>query len=144
MATTQPRPNTEGAKRGYSDEELNHIYELGRFCLENGDFRRAEVILSGLNDVAPEYSPAWLGTCCVQNSNKNYESAVVAAKQALRAEPESIEAMLFLSCSLLTIKDFNAAGSYLGEVGERLEGGSLKSPNLLRFYKAQLARYQNR
>ena len=138
------RSTAEVPRRGYSEEELSHIYELGRFCLENGEFRRAEAIMSGLNEVAPEFGPAWLGTCYIHTQSKNFDAAVHAARQALRADSESIEAMLFLVCCLLTTKDFNAAGSYLGEVGERFESGGVEKPNLLRYYRTQLARYQNR
>jgi hypothetical protein len=140
----RPRSPSEVLKRGYSDEELGHIYALARFCLENGDTRRAETILFGINEVAPDFGLAWLGTCTIHSMNKNNEAALSAAKQALRTDPESIEAMLFLVCCLLTAKDFNAAGSYLGEIGERIDAGMVESPNLLRFYQAQLARYQNR
>jgi hypothetical protein len=138
------RSGAEVLKRGYSDDELAQIYELGRFCLENGDVRRAEAIMFGLNEVAPEFAPAWLGTCCIHTQNKNYDGALHASRQALRADGESIEAMLFLACCLLSTKDFNSAGSYLGEVGERIESGGVDNPNLMRFYRAQLARYQNR
>ncbi len=131
-------------RRGYSDDELSHIYELGRFSLENGDTRRAETIMVGLNEVAPEFAPAWLGMCCIHTFNKNYDGALHAARQALRADSESVEAMLYLVCCLLSTNDFNSAGSYLGEVGERIEAGAVDNPNILRFYKAQLARYENR
>ena len=56
----------ELVRRSYSDEEVATLYELGRFCLENGDTRRAEAIMYGLNEVAPDFCPAWLGTCCIQ------------------------------------------------------------------------------
>ena len=134
----------EAHRRGYSDDELAQIYELGRFSLENGDVRRAESIMFGLNEVAPEFAPGWLGSCTIHTQNKNYDGAVHAARQALRADPESPEAMLYLICCLLTVKDFNAAGSFLGEVGERVDTNAINTPNLLRFYRAQLARYQNK
>ena len=140
----RPRAPSEVLKRGYSDEELAHLYALARFCLENGDVRRAEAIAFGINEVAPDFAPGWLAACAIHTLNKNNEAALNAARQALRADAESVEAMLFLICGLLGAQDFNAAGSYLGEVGERIEAGLVDNPNLLRFYQAQLARYQNR
>jgi len=139
----RPRSPSEVLKRGYSDDELAHIYALGRFCLENGDLRRAEGIMFGINEVAPDFAPAWLGACVIHILNKNQEGALTAARQALRADSGSVEAMLFLICCLLGARDFNAAGSYLGEVGELIDAGSVDNPHLLRFYRAQFARYQN-
>lgn len=140
----QPRSASEVLKRGYSDDELAHIYALARFCLENGDMRRAEAILAGINEVAPDFAPGWLAMCALCTLNKNNEQALLCARHALRADTDSVEAMLFLICCLLSNRDFNAAGSYLGEVGERIEAGIVDGPNLLKFYQAQLARYQNR
>ena len=134
----------DAQKRGYSDEELTHLYELGRFSLENGDIRRAEAILIGVSEIAPSFVPAWLGLCAIHHHNQKYDAALSSARQAIKGDPDSIEAMLYLICSLLTTGDFNSAGSYLGEVGERIEAGRGDNPYLLRFYKAQLARYQNR
>ncbi len=138
------RSPSEVLKRGYSDEEIAHLYEFGRLALENGDVRRAETVLAGITQIAPEYSPAWLGMCCVQIINRDYEEALHSAKQALRLAPESVEAMLFLISCLITQHDYNSAGTYLGEVGERIEAGGVDHPNLVRFYRTQLARYQNR
>lgn len=138
------RAPSEVLKRGYSDEEVQHLYELGRLCLENGDLRRAEAILTGLTHIAPEFAPAWLGVSYIHIQNKNQDGALQAAHQALRVEPESVEAMLFLISCLLTHGDFNSAGTYLGEVGERVESGGVGNPNVVRFYRGQLARYQNR
>lgn len=135
---------SEVLKRGYSDDEILHIYELGRLCLENGDVRRAESILSGLTYIAPDFAPAWLGMSYVHIQAKNHDAALQAARQALRLDAESVEAMLFLISCLLTHGDYNSAGTYLGEVADRIDGGSVDRPNLVRFYRAQLARYQNR
>jgi hypothetical protein len=52
--------------------------------------------------------------------------------------------MLFLAMAALALKDLNTAGTYLGEVGDRLEQGAVSNPNVGRLYKMQLARYQNR
>ena len=52
------RSPSEVLKRGYADEEVGHLYELGRLCLENGDLRRGEIVLSGITAIAPDTIPA--------------------------------------------------------------------------------------
>lgn len=138
------RSPSELLKRGYSDEEIAHIYELGRLCLENGDIRRAEVVFEGITKIAPEFAPGWLGAAYIYIQNKNLDDAIYAARQAMRLDPDFSEAMLYLVSCLLTVGDYSAAGTYLGEIGEKIEGGSITHPNMIRFYKAQLARYQNK
>jgi predicted Zn-dependent protease len=98
----------------------------------------------GLNEVAPEFAPAWLGTAFLRGLAEDYDGALQAAKRALRQEPESVEAMLYIVTLSLTTGDYSAAGTYLGEVGERIELGRVVSPHVPRFYKMQLARYQSR
>ncbi len=131
-------------KRGYSDEELGHIYELGRLSLEVGNIRRAEIIFQGMTAVAPEYEPAWLGLSSVFLYEKNYEEALKAARQAMAVNVDSIEAILLLITCLQATGDYTNAGMYLGEVGERLMRSATASPSVARFYRAQLARYQAR
>jgi tetratricopeptide (TPR) repeat protein len=137
------RRPSELLKRGYSDQEIANIYELGRFFLENGDLRRAEEIFNGIVIIAPDFAPAWLGVAYLRIQNRNFDEAVTATKQALRSEPDSLVAMLYLVACLLVVGDFNSAGTYLGEVAERIEGKEVH-PNILRFFKNQLVRYQQR
>ena len=85
-----------------------------------------------------------MGLAYVHVQNKNFEAAISACGGALRADPNCSEAMLYLAACQLATGDFNSAGTYLGEVGERIEGGVIDDPSQIRFYKAQLARYQNR
>jgi len=144
MDLPQRRSPSEILKRGYTDEELGHLYELGRFFLESGDLRRAEVVLTGVTEVAPEFAPAWLGVAYINIQNKNMDGAIFSARQALRVEPGLVEAILYLATCLLTTGDLNAAGTYLGEVGEMIESGGVDDANVIRFYKAQLARFQSR
>jgi len=144
MEVPRQRVPSEVLKRGYSDEELSHIYELGRFFLENGDLRRGEVIMHGIAEIAPEFSAAWLALSYVQFVNKEIDAAMNFAKRALRVDPDSTEAMLVLVAGLLSSGDFNAAGTYLGEIGEKIEAGLVDDPGAVRFYRAQLARYQSR
>lgn len=144
MAESRKRLSSEVIKRGYSEEEVANIYELARFSLENGDIRRGEIISQGLVEVAPDYVPAWLCLSCVQALQANYEMAAQTAQQALRLDPSCLEAHLFLSACQLSLGDFNSAGTHLGEVAERVESGLVDNNDLVRFYRIQLARYQNR
>ncbi len=130
-------------KRGYSDAEINHIYELGRFHLENGDVTRAEPIMLGITAVAPEFLPAWLGLAYINLLQGNQDAAMATSRQAVKIDPNSIEAHLMLVTCLLGAGDYNSAGALLGEVQERLDRGEGTS-NLTRYYKAQLARYERR
>ncbi len=131
-------------RRSYSREEIVDIFELGRLWLETGQHRRAEAIMTGLNEVAPDFSPAWLATSFLRGVSGDHDGALQAAKLALRNEPESVEAMLYIAAISLTVADYSTAGTYLGEVGERIEQGKIVSPHVPRFFKMQLARYQSR
>jgi tetratricopeptide (TPR) repeat protein len=142
--TGSERTFPEAVKGGYSDEEIAHIYELGRLYLENGCLLQAEVIMHGLNEVCPDFAAAWLATSYISIQNKDHDNAIFAAKQALRINPEFTEATLYLVACLMTTGDYNSAGTYLGEVGEKIDSGGVDNPNVTRFFKAQLARYQNR
>lgn len=144
MKAVRERLPSEVIKRGYTDEELAQLYELARFSVEIGQLRRAEVILQGLVEVAPDYVPAWLGLCVVHLARKSHDQALQASQHAVRIAPSSLEAMLLLIACLLITGDFTTAGAYLGEVGERLESEMVDNPALNRFYRLQLARYQYR
>jgi len=144
MDLPRKRSPSEILRRGYSDEEIAHLYELGRFFLENGDIRRAEIIITGITEVAPDFAPAWLAMSYIHIQGRNTDGAIFAARQALRVNPGSAEATLFLATCLLTSGDLNSAGTYLGEVGEMIESGSVDDANIVRFYRAQLARFQSR
>lgn len=144
MDSLRKRQPSEVLKRGYTDEEIAALYELARLSLENGDLRRGEAIMHGLTEVAPDFSPAWLGMAYIHIQNQDFEAGLIATRQALKIDPGFQEAMLYLVACLLTTGDFSSAGTYLGELGEMIESGALESPNMLRFYRAQLARYQTR
>ena len=132
----------EPVSSGYSKDEISHLYELGRFTLENGELRRAESVFLGLNHVAPDFAPAWLGMAYIHIHDKNWDEAIHCSRQALRIQPDSNEAMLYLVACLLTTGDYNSAGTYLGEVGERIEIGQVSNSAVIRFFRAQLARFQ--
>jgi Flp pilus assembly protein TadD len=143
MDSTQRRP-AETPRRKYSEDEVNDIYKLGKLWLETGQHKRAESIMSGLNEVAPEFAPAWLGTAFLRSISGNHDGALMAINTALRIEPESSEAMLYLVAVSMTVGDVSTAGTFLGEVGEAIEQGKVANHNVIRFYKMQLARYQAR
>ena len=129
-------------KRGYSDREVYSIYELGRLFLENGQVRRAEVIFRGLIAAIPGFAPGWLGMCAVLIAKKEYEGAFEAAKRAYQTDSDLAVAELFYVTCLLSNNDYNAAGTTLGEMAEKIEIGRIQDPDLIRFFKIQLARYQ--
>jgi Tfp pilus assembly protein PilF len=135
---------SELLKRGYTDSELELIYGLARFQLETGNLRRAEAILVGITCVAPDYLPGWLGMVYVHCINRQFDAAQVAARQAIRIDPDSLESVLFLTATMIMTGDFNGAGSLLGEVNERLSGQSIQNPNINRFFRLLLVRYQAR
>lgn len=144
MSDISEKQVVEPLRRSYSEDEIESIYELARFTAENGDLLRAEVILTGLVEVAPDYAPAWLGMSFIHAQKKAFDAAIKAAQNALRANPEMVEAELFLISCYLTNGDLNAAGTILGEVGEKIEGGLVDNPEAVRFYRMQLARFENR
>jgi tetratricopeptide (TPR) repeat protein len=143
METSQRRP-VDAHRRNYSDDEVNDIYKLGKLFLEMGQYKRAEAIMAGLNEVAPDFAAAWLGTAFLRSVGGNYDGALAAANNALRINPESAESMLYVVAISLTMGDAATAGTYLGEVGEAIEQGKVKNQGATRFYKMQLARYQVR
>jgi tetratricopeptide (TPR) repeat protein len=144
MKAPRPRLSSEVLKRGYSDEEIAHIYELARFSLEVGEFRRAEIIAHGLVEIAPDFGPGWLCVAFMHLHNRAYEQAIQAAQHALKIDPASEAALLYLVSGYLGAGDFNSAGTHLGELGDLFEAGGLSDPHALRFYRAMLARYQSR
>lgn len=135
---------SELVRRGYSEEEVTQIYELARLWLESGEIKKAEIVLSGLTEVAPDFAPGWLALSYVHIQNRNYDSAVSASRSALKVSPDMHEATLYLVACYMTLGDVNAAGTLLGEIGERIEAGMIDDPNVIRVYKLQLARFQSR
>ncbi len=134
----------ESVRSSYSKDEVFDIYALGKMWLETGQVRKAETIMIGLNTVAPDFLPAWLGTALVHGTLGDMEASYRAAERAFKLAPESSEAMLFLIAAALTLNDSATAGTLLGEVGELIQGGKVSDPNVVRFYKMQLARYQGK
>lgn len=142
MAEASPIP--QKIRRTYSEDEIRNLYSLAKLSLENGQIHRAEKILLGLNEVAPDFLPGWLALSYLHHLHRNWDLALQVARQTYKLNPQSVEATLFLVVFLLQSGDFTTAGSYLGEVRERIETGAVDEPNVVRFYKAQLARFQGR
>lgn len=134
---------SEIVRKAYTDDELQHIYELARFHLENGSVKLAEVLLKGLVEVRPDYAFGWLALSYVRMMERDFDAGLEHARKALKCQPESAEAFLFQITCLLSLDDLNGAGTLLGEIGDRIDNGDLTNPNLVRFYRAQLARYQS-
>lgn len=137
-------PQSEFLKRGYSQEEVEHIYALGRLYLESGNLRQASIIFDGLIDIVPHYSPASQGRAIVALFQRDYEGAAESAQRALSADPGSVEALLLIVVSQFGLNDYNSAGTYLGEVRDTIESGNLSDKHLLRVYRMLLARYRSR
>jgi Flp pilus assembly protein TadD len=135
---------SEVSRSSYSADEVADIYRLAKLWLETGQHKRAETLLHGLNEVAPDFAPAWLGTAFLRAQRGEYETALHATNSALKAQSDMPEAMLYLVAIALTTGDISTAGTYLGEVREAIEGGTISNQHVVRFYKMQLARYQAR
>ena len=102
------------------------------------------MIFKGLVEIAPMFAPAFLGLCYVHVQSQSYDLAVQAARKAHKIDPDSVEAELFLAANLLTVGDFNTAGSLLGEIGEKIENGKIDNPEVVRFFQIQMARFETR
>ena len=140
--SVRERKLSDVLKRGYSDEELRHIYELGRSFLESGKVARAEKIFAGITAVAPDHLPSWLGLTNIAIQKNNLEAARGYAETARRVDKASPAAALYLATVMFSLNELTTVGSLLGEVGDNLEGRLDIDPNLHRFYKMQLARFQ--
>lgn len=131
----------EAPRSNYSKEEQVDIYALARLCLESGQIKRAQVILRGLTTVAPDFLPGWLAISVAYASAGNIESALDAAKQALKLQPDSPAAMILLVTTSLTLGDQSTAGTYLGELNDLIEQGVVNDPNMIRLFKMQMVRF---
>ena len=131
-------------RRAYSEDEITQIYELARLMIESGQLKKAEAIFNGVNEVAPDFCPGWLGSCYLHFLKEDYESATSCAKRAHESDSDNVEAMLYLVICYLATGDKHAAGTYLGEINERAEQGRVESSDAMRLFKMQLARFQSR
>ena len=137
----KPSGVEELPRSSYSKEELVDMYALTKMFLETGQVKRAEVIARGLTTVAPEFVPGWLAFSVVSATQGNIEAALEAGRKALKYQPDSTAAMMLIVTSAMTLGDLGTAGTYLGEIKEMIDQGTISDPNVLRLYKMQMARY---
>ena len=132
----------EKIKNAYSADEITHLYALGRFFIENGNLVGAEWIFKGISEIAPQSALGWLGLTYLALFNQEYDKALEIARKAVKTNEHLVNCLVAEATTLLSLEDIATAGTVLGELGERAEQGELQEPNLLRFYRAQLVRYQ--
>lgn len=125
----------------YSLEQIQDIYALAKMFLETGHFRRAEKLIAGLNSVAPEFSLGWLASALVDVSMGRIERARDCATKALKVKPDLVEAMIMVVVTSLTLQDYATAGTYLGELRDRIENGEVSDPSIVRLFRMQMVRY---
>lgn len=130
-----------GKTGAYSTEQIQDIYALAKMFLETGHYRRAEKLISGLNCVAPEFSLGWLASALVDVSLGRIERARESALKALRVKPDLSEAMILIVVTSLSLQDYATAGTYLGELRDRIENGEVSDPGIIRLFKMQMVRY---
>ncbi len=130
-------------QRNYSSEEIQAIYSLAFFQLDIGQHRIADTVLEGLTEVAPDFHPAWLAKAFVKMLLDDFESGRTCCEKVLKIEPNCPEALVYLILCCFQSGDRQSAGTYLGELGERISAGLIESPNISELYKALMLRYQS-
>lgn len=130
------------AQVGYSEDQIFALYELARISIEAGELKRAEVIASGLSEIAPDFAPAFLVLAYCQVWSKDYEAASDTSEKAFKIAPEDLSVLFFVAATKLLVNDSHRAGTILGEIGEKLDGR--RDHETERLYKLLLARFQMR
>lgn len=129
-------------KRGtYSKDQIRDIYGLVKMFLESGHYRRADVVVKGLISIAPEFCFAWLASSVVAIALGDLEKARDHARKALKIQEDLAEAMIVLVVTSMSLSDYATAGTYLGELRDRIEDGLVSEPNMLRLFRMQMVRY---
>lgn len=136
--------NIERLKKSYTQEELYSIYELGRFFLENGMLRQAEIIFSGLCNVAPDFVEAHAAMAIIKIELKDYHGAVRYSSESRRGPTEDISIMLIHSCALILNGDTNLAGAELGEISEILDRTSGQRAPVHSLFEMMMSSYKDR
>jgi hypothetical protein len=135
------RSPSEILKRGYSDDEIGHLYALARFFLEIGSLQKSESLLKGITEIAPDHIPSKLGLAYLSLIRSQLEEVVRLTRQVLDQSPTSALAMLYLVIASLSRSDLQTAGTYLGEIGDLIAEGMVDDGQLERIYRAQMVRY---
>ena len=133
----------EDIKKKYSKEELDAIYSLGLAFIENGDLIKARNIFEGLISVDNTFLPGFQGMIYLEIEAGNFSDSVRLCQKALELNPNSYEVMLMYVASLISLEDFNKAGTYLGEIADAIEDSQIDDYDIIRFYKSQIIRYKN-
>jgi tetratricopeptide (TPR) repeat protein len=127
---------------GYSEEEILSLYDLARISVEGGELKRAEIIATGLCEVVPDFSPAFLILAYCQVWSKDYEAASDSSERAYKISPNDLSVLFFVAATKLLVNDSQRAGTILGEIGELLE--KTRDTEAERLYRLLLARFQMR
>jgi tetratricopeptide (TPR) repeat protein len=117
------------------------MYALARFFLETGSFQRAESVLKGIIEIAPDHSNSKLAMAYLGLVRSRLEDTLRYTRQVLDSSPDSALAMLYLVMASLTAGDLQTAGAYLGEIGDLISEGAVDDGYLERLYRAQMVRY---
>ena len=126
----------------YSERETELIYSLAILNLELGSYYKSQQLLAGLVEVAPTVHDYWIALALCQLLLNETSSAKLSAHQALRLQPESIRAKLLVVTIFLNLKEYYEAGTYLGEIKDQVDAGEVNSKDVIKYYKAQLARFE--
>lgn len=137
------RSSSHIARHGYSATELNALYSLSRVFLESGEIATAERVARGIISVEPDFIDAWLTLAYVALMREELDEAIHSAKKALALRDSSLEGLLLLVIAHFQLNDFQAGGTYLGEVSDRLAVERAR-PELRRLYDAQVIRFEER
>ena len=131
------------AQRNYSAAEIEALYSFAYFQLDTGQLRTADSVLDGLTEVAPDYYPAWLAKAFVKMLLEDYEAARICCDKVIKIEPNCSEALVYLILCCFQSSDRQSAGTFLGELGERISAGLVSHPKIPAIYKALMLRYQS-
>ncbi|RME61487.1 MAG: hypothetical protein D6780_01610 [Candidatus Dadabacteria bacterium] len=141
---SQEKATSSSIKKGYSEKELQLLYELGKLFLETGQLSKAEVIFTGICEVAPLMEWAQMGLAIIYILQGEYELALKRTELVQKISPNNLNAMLLQAIIYLCREDYPRAGTILGEINEKLQEGLELEPPAQRIYKMQLARYHSR
>ena len=74
---------------------------------------------------------------------EDFDQTIFAARQALRAEPHLLEALLFLVIAYFNAEDFQSGGTHLGEVTDLCKPSEM-TPRQKKIYDALVLQFQKR
>lgn len=131
-------------KNGYTQEEMELLYSLGKTYIDITSYNSAEKIFNGLITIDPDHVSSWIALSVINFIRGDLDASYSQAKQALRINSNLAEAQLVLITVLLSQSDYTTAGAYLGEVKELVDSKRIQKQDLVRYFKAQLLRFEYR